>query len=855
MPVTLYTPIVGDGIRDTNYFQGRVLTAEDLANDQDGDRRRRAQLGRAIGPGVVSGLEARVEVAGPSPVISVEPGLAITAEGGTIALDQKVSLALFGEIETSASEGGVFGPCRAAGPGIDLSGDGAYVLLLSPASAYRERAPRVGLGSDGIAGACGARWRVEGATLRLAALPLSGRADIGADFDAIAALDDPSSVATAEQTRRIVSRFRNHLAHICLPDAAAAWAAPALQAGSPPVFDAPSSILADLAAGSDAPIAACDVPLAVFYVDLFGLRFVDRWAARRLARPTIPAGALSLLPAHGLERLLQFQEHLDEVAEAAPSPSSVRIGDYFRFVPPAGWFPASGASVAGFSPTQFLGAHAGGTSGRVSAGQAADLVDRSLRHRPVDLATGSCLLVHDVDENLSALASGAAARRVRLFTARAINGPLARDSLAVSLEGAWSAARALGRRLAEITVAVQTAAQRRRVDAAVVAMGDVANRYAAVAMARGLDGRDALSVLDGLLAQERELANALMAMVYVGPTGSPVTQPALMVNIARVIFAQGLLARLNTAIPETGGPGLAPAIASGDVCAAAAAQEAIDDYIGQFTGEGGATGPASLGFVASPQGQVVIPGGDEFPHVYEIVNGADRRLTFQLEASVEAADGDWGEATRITDQTGVAITELGVDSGQTGRFEVRVAAPADAVEGQQATLAVRAFSPPPDLRDLSAEALELTVGDEAGDPVAQSVSIPEPADPVLAQVIAPGGTRNFQFTLLYRADEGPSVAQFEIAVVLTGQIEGWLVSIGDALGTPAASPGRFAETIALTAGVRTPVPVTVLAPTAAGRTAQMRLELTSLTSPQIPQTLSAVSPPDGARFVLTNSVS
>jgi hypothetical protein len=856
----LNEPIISGGIRHTNYFQGRVLSAEDLATDQTADRRHRAQLGRAIGSGIVSGLEVGIVSTGPAPTLSVEKGLSVTPDGGTIELPSRVALPLLAEIGGSSSEGGVFGPCGNAGPGVDLSGGGAYLLVLSPGQDYRERAPKVDLDSDGIAGSCGARYLVKGATLRLVALPLAGRSDISAEFTAIAALDDPASTAGPQEVLRTVSRFRNRLAHLCLADAAASGQAAALRAGAPAVFDAGPTLLEELTAGETPALRGCDVPLAALYLDLFGLRFVDNWTARRLARPRIAQTTFSLFPADGLERLLQFAEQLDDILGTAGTLSAVRIGDYFRFVPPAAWFPASGSGVAGFSPSQFLAPYTRGVVGRMTAGQAAERLDTSLRHRAVDLAAGPCLLSYDLDENETALVAGAAGRRVRLYTARAINGPLARDALALALEGAWDVVRGLHRRLDEVTLQIQSAATRRAFDAAQEAVAQSANRYAAVALARALDDVDTLRTMTTMLELQRELADALAEIRFVGATNIPgsnlfavfANSPgsqlvAVLTNIFIANFVTGLRVRLNGTLPGSGAPGLAPAIAAGDVCATIAAQEAVNAHLAGFTGETGSSGPAELSLIGSSEGQTVVPGGPAFPHIYEISNGTDRRLTFQLEASAEATNGDWSGATSITDTTNVPITAMAVDSGATGRFVVSVAAPADAVIGETAELSVRAVSPPPNFRDLTVDPLPLLVGDSAGHPVDQTIRIPEPADPQLQQIFTPGQVRALSFTLLYQAETGPAAETFDVAVVFDDPVAGWLVSVDSALGTPEGPPGRFVQRIQLTSGVRRVVAVNLRAPTAGGPPVNVRLVVTSTTlDPEI----SVASPPDGQRFTL-----
>ena len=76
-------PVVDDGIRWLNFFNGRALSAEDLRTDHEAIQRSRAQLGRGLGPGLVNGF--KVVQANAStvarPVLSVSSGLAFNHDG------------------------------------------------------------------------------------------------------------------------------------------------------------------------------------------------------------------------------------------------------------------------------------------------------------------------------------------------------------------------------------------------------------------------------------------------------------------------------------------------------------------------------------------------------------------------------------------------------------------------------------------------------------------------------------------------------------------------------------------------------------------------------------------------------
>ncbi len=53
----LDTPFLDGGIRSTNFFNGRLLSREDLQREQDAERAVHERLGRALGTGIAYGLE------------------------------------------------------------------------------------------------------------------------------------------------------------------------------------------------------------------------------------------------------------------------------------------------------------------------------------------------------------------------------------------------------------------------------------------------------------------------------------------------------------------------------------------------------------------------------------------------------------------------------------------------------------------------------------------------------------------------------------------------------------------------------------------------------------------------------
>jgi hypothetical protein len=56
-------PILQGGIHQVNFFNGRLLTATDLRDEQAANRQQHRQLGQAAGSGVVYGLEVSMVAA------------------------------------------------------------------------------------------------------------------------------------------------------------------------------------------------------------------------------------------------------------------------------------------------------------------------------------------------------------------------------------------------------------------------------------------------------------------------------------------------------------------------------------------------------------------------------------------------------------------------------------------------------------------------------------------------------------------------------------------------------------------------------------------------------------------------
>src|SRR5213595_773753 len=90
MTNNLLTPILNDRTRSVNFFNGRLLTGEDLTAEQKANRVAHGLLGQAVGSGVSHGLEvaeATLSSTKQSPVLAIRQGLAFNRNGAALLLD------------------------------------------------------------------------------------------------------------------------------------------------------------------------------------------------------------------------------------------------------------------------------------------------------------------------------------------------------------------------------------------------------------------------------------------------------------------------------------------------------------------------------------------------------------------------------------------------------------------------------------------------------------------------------------------------------------------------------------------------------------------------------------------------
>lgn len=315
------------------FFHGRLLSADDLRAEQQVQRAGHRRLGRAVGPGVVEGLEVesqpRIPVDAGTTAVHVRAGLALNAKGQALELTRGVDVALVLPDGPGPRSGpGLFDVCEPVSSAQLATGTGFYVLALTPAEELSaERAPKSGPGVEGRVLGCGSRYVLEGVQFRLVELRFEG-------FD-----DVPPELTTAPANAEQRSRRRNVVAHLLFgtPRLAGFAADPFARVPG----DAESSVL--LAPDPLRDLDDCDVPLALLEWTGAGLADVDLWAVRRRPSGPLASRRWPILAGHRARAVaeavfLQFQAHFEKLV-AAGAPAVLDARRYFRYLPPAGFLP------------------------------------------------------------------------------------------------------------------------------------------------------------------------------------------------------------------------------------------------------------------------------------------------------------------------------------------------------------------------------------------------------------------------------------------------------------------------------------------------------------------------------------
>jgi hypothetical protein len=384
MANNLLTPIVNNRTRSVNFFNGRLLTGEDLTAEQQANRVAHSLLGQAAGAGVAYGLEVSEsatlsQVA--SPVLSITRGLAINSNGGTLLLDSDTDISLVRPTSPATGGSSVFAECLPMQSGVYIAGAGVYLLTIGPASATQGLAEVSGV-STGVA-PCNSKYKADGVQFRLVQLDLT-QTELGD-----------------------VNHLRNVVAYKCF--GVADWAT---NVADP--FGASSNghgLIDQLRAANT--ITGCEVPLAVLYwTATDGVVFVDMWAVRRalVSKDLLDAwapGAGRRRAVEGLAMFLQFQEQVDDMMRANPAQLvSLTATDTFRYLPAAGLIPI--ANIKGSLGCDYLKFFGGVTYHDpvfIEGSKLEALIAHSMLYPAKDLSNPEMIWLYRVRENMEAVAS------------------------------------------------------------------------------------------------------------------------------------------------------------------------------------------------------------------------------------------------------------------------------------------------------------------------------------------------------------------------------------------------------------------------------------------------------------------
>jgi len=380
--ISTKTPIFDD-IPSIHFFNGRLLSGEDLTTEQAWNAARRKLLGQAVGSGVAFGLEVRISEKpehGGKPIVSVEPGLAINSEGELLHLGESTDVSLVQRAEPEAVTA-EFSACQPLQYSAYVQSDGVYLLSLCSATGTQGRAPVMGLANQEAR--CNRKYRREGVQFRLHQLKLSN----------------------AELADR--NKLRNLVAYKCFnPDAWQAFLADPFGAdkANPKLLD-----------GLLVPkLEDCEVPLAtILWTTDGGIEYVDLWSVRRRLHQRGIAdqwssfagdGQRAVAEAIGWQFQAQIQALRDDLTENI---ETIIATDRFGVLPPVGIVPiANSLSPRGFHQDLFFSGMVHHPIVTIEGARVEAMLRTSLRYPTFNPTSGVAVWIYRVRENEQAVASG-----------------------------------------------------------------------------------------------------------------------------------------------------------------------------------------------------------------------------------------------------------------------------------------------------------------------------------------------------------------------------------------------------------------------------------------------------------------
>lgn len=400
--ITTEQPVLTGGISSVAFFNGRLLTGEDLTREQLATTEARLRLGRALGAGVACGFSVTLKPSADltRPVLAITPGRAVSPRGAVLELAGAVDLALTREPASGGAAEAVFTDCTPLQQGTYIAGAGAYLLTVAPARRGVGRAPVSGL--QNAQAQCNVRYSVEGLQFQLlrVALPAS-------------VLADPD-------------KTRNRVAHLMAgttsPERISSLADP-LSVGATAY-----GMLDELV--TKGCITDDQVPLAfLLWTGEGGVLYVDPWCVRRRLRPP-PAARFAALTGDrarvdALAIFDQFQDHVADLAaggSTGPGLPQERAADRFDLLPPVAMVPIvrDDGTGAGYDPDLFLDEQGSTELATLDADSLRALVQEGLDHTPVPVNGTIPIQRYLLWENEVALSLGFTVQRVMVLAREGI---------------------------------------------------------------------------------------------------------------------------------------------------------------------------------------------------------------------------------------------------------------------------------------------------------------------------------------------------------------------------------------------------------------------------------------------------
>ncbi|HEY6000583.1 MAG TPA: hypothetical protein VI078_14955 [bacterium] len=393
----LQEAILEGGIRSVNFFNGRLLTGQDLSREQEARRKADRRAAQASGYGIIWGLEVSdesPEADGQS--VRIQPGLAVSRSGRTLFLESATDVLLGRRAPPCVGAARTFDDCERLKSGTYAAKEGIYVLTIAPAEDREGTALNHAL--DDAVVLCRTDALVEAVQFRLHSLD-----QYLTDVDEAIRQRTPQPEIAGR-----LSLMRNRVAHRCCGvDALRAFLEDPLAEGG-----APTGLLAQIEGSLLTP---CDVPLAIIALPTASakprIEFLDLWSVRRRMTRWSAAGPWGMVigdrrQAEGEALFLQFQDHVAWLERRGDAVKAVAATQRFDYLPAAGILPMPGNTK---EDEAALATFFGGLTVRgpafIEGARLEPLLRASFAYPPIDLASGELIWLYWVRENRVAIDS------------------------------------------------------------------------------------------------------------------------------------------------------------------------------------------------------------------------------------------------------------------------------------------------------------------------------------------------------------------------------------------------------------------------------------------------------------------